>query len=358
MKKIIYLLIFVTVFFASCNPMDEVYEELGSQEQVIAGDANFTMNDDDYGNVGNDDVKKNKSFVSYEQAESLIPMLLTSKYPVWGEKSSAKVSFAIDRLNYLKDKVSYEVSDSDYQELGYRYGNFSSSGHMLSFLKWKYPNATRGTFVELTYKYYNGSVSTLTENFVYTDEWIATKTLGYDDYRAMEQRYSNFSKFSDAEFLIGRYLGTLSENAYAKEGDVKNVIYTYTYKNSEGVRKFKDVLVAYTFKDGVWMLNSNTIQFGHNGTKWEKDNTIKYTLTNADYALVGNDRYNNFDVRSGKGEETVEARLAKINTILLNNFPDAAEGQKYLVSYNIYNGSNDVWQMSVIKQGSEYILNE
>ncbi len=71
--------------------------------------------------------------------------------------------------------------------------------------------------------------------------------------------------------------------------------------------------------------------------------------------LVGNDRYNNFDVRTGRDEELEEVRLEKINTILKNNFPDDAEGQKYIVSYNIYNGANDVWTLAVIKVGADYV---
>ena len=41
------------------------------------------------------------------------------------------------------------------------------------------------------------------------------------------------------------------------------------------------------------------------------------SVSAADYDLVGNGRYGNFDVRSGKNEESVEVRLTKINTILL-----------------------------------------
>ena len=41
-----------------------------------------------------------------------------------------------------------------------------------------------------------------------------------------------------------------------------------------------------------------------------------------------------------KQQESV--RLDKVNTILLNNFPSDAEGQKYIVTYNIYNGAAGV----------------
>jgi len=79
-------------------------------------------------------------------------------------------------------------------------------------------------------------------------------------------------------------------------------------------------------------------------------------LTSADYELVGNGNYGNFDVRAGKAEESEEVRLDKINTILLNNFPDSAEGQKYSVDYNVYSGAAEIWNMKVILEGGAYVL--
>jgi hypothetical protein len=71
---------------------------------------------------------------------------------------------------------------------------------------------------------------------------------------------------------------------------------------------------------------------------------------------VGNGNFNNFDVRAGRDEETVEARLVKINTILLNNFPQYGEGQKFSVSYNVWKPGDDVFVMNVINNGTEYVL--
>ncbi len=354
MKKLFYSFAIITLAFASCNPMDDIYKEIDAKETVIAGDATITLTDDDYKLSGNDDVTKNKSFTGYTQAETIIPTILTAKYPVWKKNSTAKVSFAIDRLNYLNAATVYEVTEADYLAQNHTYKNYDSPSDIIDFLKWKYPNAGRGDVIELTYKYYSGSVSTLTNKFIMTDEWIATKSMASADYTAMGQRFSNFDNFGIAEFKIGRYLATLPDYNFSKDGDVVNVVYTYTYKDGS-TRKFKSVLASYTFNSGAFELISNSIKFGHNGTKWEKDNTIKYTLTAADYALVGNSRYGNFDVRSGKNEEKEDVRIGKISQILLNNFPNDAEGQKYLVSYNIYNGSNGVWTLAVIKKGTEYV---
>lgn len=362
MKKIIYLLTAFTLVFTSCNQLDDVYEELDAQGQsAIKGEANFKMTEDDYALTGNEDVEKAMAFETIEQAAELIPAVLTSKYPVWGEGSSALVSFDYNLLNSVKNEVAYEITNDDYTNvLGLRFPNFGSNhaAEAKGFLAIKYPDAKRGDLVELTYKFYNGSVNDVTTKFVYTDEWTDAYEVTSDDYTKMGQRFSNFDNFEDARFKIGRLLGTLPLSTFAKKGTLQRVLYTYTYKDENGTRKFEDVLVSYTFDGVSWESDSNMIQFGFEKGKWAKDNTIKYTLTNADYALVGNDRFNNFDVRPGKDEETVQARVDKISTILLNNFPSDAEGQKYLVSYAIYNGTNAIWTIKVIKEGGKYILNE
>ncbi len=359
MKKVFYLLTVIALVFTSCNPMEEIYTEIDAQEEAIIGDIVFTMETADYERTGDADVETNEAFMSYAQAEMLIPAVLADKYPVWGKGSSAIVTFAYDRLNSVINEVAYEVTNDDYTVLlGNSFPNFgrNHTEEAKAFLKIKYPDAVRGDLVELTYKYYNGGINNVVAKFVYTDEWLAPQELVSADYTAMGQRYPNFSNFDDAAFKIGVYLGTLPENTYAQAGDIKNILYTYTYIDAAMLRQFEDVITSYTYDGAQWNTIPNTIKFGHNGTVWEKDNTIKYTLTNDDYALIGNDRYNNFDVRVGSDDETVEARLAKINTILLNNFPADAEGQKYIVSYNIYNGSSAVWTMDVIKVGSEYVL--
>jgi hypothetical protein len=119
---------------------------------------------------------------------------------------------------------------------------------------------------------------------------------------------------------------------------------------------------AYMVTNGVWTGSTPNLQFGNDGNTWIPDNTIKYVLTTADYDSLGTaygspGYYDNFDVRVGTPNyESPEEILAYINTILLNNFPGAAEGQRYQVFYNVYSGAAEVWNMKVVKQGSGYVL--
>lgn len=85
---------------------------------------------------------------------------------------------------------------------------------------------------------------------------------------------------------------------------------------------------------------------------------ISYTLTNEDYASVGNGTFNNFDTRPGRDDETIEARVEKISTILEANFPNAAVGQRYEVTYAFFNGSSGEDSLVVENSGDGYILVE
>jgi len=353
MKKIIFLLSIFTLVLTSCDPMADINSEL-NEDNPIVGETTFTMSDDDYADLEMDYT----SFSSIDDAKTAIPNLLNDKFPVWGKGSLATVTFNFYKPNNINDDLGvYEVSDQDYSDLGFNYGNFSSPSHINTFCEWKYPDAVRGDFVELTYNYYTGQTTVQkTKKIILLDSWMETIEFSDDDYTAMGRLYPNFKYKDDAQHKIGIYLKTLLP--YAFEGD--QVITLYNWRHKVDGSYVMDVNVApFTFDGANWnyigSVIEQTIKFGHNGTVWEPDNTIVYTLTNADYALVGNGQYFNFDVRAGKDDETEEARIAKINTILLNNFPDALEGQKYLVKYAVYTGSAESWETKVILQDGEYV---
>ena len=188
------------------------------------------------------------------------------------------------------------------------------------------------------------------------DEWHKIAGFTPAQYNAMGEGFPNFSSHDEAEAKTPIALLDVFKFEPKSAGDIVSTMYEL-YKGG-GVTK--SYTANYVFDGTSWSKYNNvaneTIKFGHDGTTWVPDNTIKYTLTGADYTLVGNGRYSNFDVRAGKAEESETVRLDKINTILLNNFPNAAEGQKYVVAYNIYNGANGIWEMKVILQGGVYVL--
>ena len=356
MKKVIYVLIVMVaaVLTTSCNPMEDIYERLDAQDDAIVGETELELSDDDY-----DDLDLSYgNFNSVDDAKSMIPGLLSDKYPVWGDGSLATVTFKWYNPIKTYDAEIYTLSDFEHNEItGNTYGNFDRDYHIYDYLDATYPNPSEGDFYSLRYNFYSGGEVTLTDGFAYEDgEW--TKFTGFteDQYSAMGEGYPNFSSEDEADAKIPVALIDVFKFDPKEAGDI--VLAMYELYVGGGVTE--SYTSAYVFDGTSWSKYNNvaneTIKFGHDGSTWVPDNTIKYTLTAADYDLVGNGFYGNFDVRAGKGEESEEVRLEKINTILLNNFPSAAEGQKYVVAYNIYNGANGIWEMKVILDGGVYVL--
>jgi hypothetical protein len=201
--------------------------------------------------------------------------------------------------------------------------------------------------------------------FIYNSagKWVAAQGVYYlstSDYDSMGTasgqpgRYNNF----DSKIIPNNYIPSFLslKDPYAQEEDLLIVMYKY-YIGTTVVRGN-----AYMVTNGVWTGSTPNLQFGNDGNTWIPDNTIKYVLTTADYDSLGTaygspGYYDNFDVRVGTPNyESPEEILAYINTILLNNFPGAAEGQRYQVFYNVYSGAAEVWNMKVVKQGSGYVL--
>ncbi len=116
--------------------------------------------------------------------------------------------------------------------------------------------------------------------------------------------------------------------------------------------------VKYFIFDGVnWSeyndVISSTIQFGHDGTAWVPDNTIKYTFTADDVAFISNafisiyegpadnvGFFGSFDRRESSDNYWSDAMLLEAFNVLLDERdPSAEEGQKYVLTFVVYTGS-------------------
>lgn len=372
MKKIFYSFAILTLLFTSCNPLEDIYEEIDAVETVISGEATITLTETDY----TDDVDDGglglsfPNFSSETDAKTMLPGFLSNKFPAWGKESLAEVTFKL--YSPKRDEKSlavYEVTSDDYTAGGHNFGNFSSFDDVTEFLNTKYPSAANRLLVSLTYKYWDGAQVLDLENGFINNAGTWEMSIGITDaeYSAMGEGRAQFSFEDEALAKIPVFLKDRLKYEGKVAGDIQGVMYKLYVDDVQDIdddgrtddRAVYSFVAFFIYDGAEWSKYDNvidqTIKFGHDGTNWVPDNTIKYTLTSADYALVGNDRYGNFDVRAGKDEEPESVRLDKINTILLNNFPSDAEGQKYIVSYNIYNGANGVWTLAVIKTGGVYV---
>ncbi|WP_111707328.1 hypothetical protein [Lutibacter citreus] len=289
---------------------------------------------------------------------------------------------------------------------------------VLWFLKGKFPNAVpevngQTVFYVITYKTYDGTntlyptviykctasgsdpefelvdgpgedvvyqASTVTEDrgdyYSYTgSKWEKVSGvyfIGSGDFDSMGEasgqpgRYNNFGSSTPPGDYLPTFLNI--KYPYALEGNEMIVVYDY-YSSSSGAQIRGDL---YTKAANAWSgyksTISTTLQFGHDGTTWVPDNTIKYTLIrNADYeymasqltgaeysGLTGNlANYGDFDYNWSTSQ--IEYALSLLLDHIATN---TTEGQKYSLTYVIYdNGEND-YISNFIRQDGSWVVNE
>ena len=182
-------------------------------------------------------------------------------------------------------------------------------------------------------------------------------------------RYDNFGSSTPPDNYLPTFLSLNEPWAYAQEEDEIIMVYDY-FSSSSGAQIRGN---RYTVIGGEWVGHestiSTTLQFGHDGTTWVPDNTMRYTFGSSDFTAIvdalgtkypeatssaGN--YGNFDRRSGNSAEwTNDMVLEAINVVLDIVDPSAAEEQKYVVTIDVYNGSNTTEDFAVIKTGGVWV---
>jgi hypothetical protein len=206
------------------------------------------------------------------------------------------------------------------------------------------------------YEFSGGEWEAVSENEVYY--------LSSADYDAMGAP-GNFDNFSSS-VPAADYLPALLrlKYPYAQEEDEIFVIYKYFSSSAGGVQTRGDF---YTFTGGVWevyeSIGAQTLSFGHNGNTWVPDNTIKYTLTGADYVAMAEasadwnpagsqsmGTFGNVDVSLWSEEQIIQV----IGARLIELFPTVVD-QKYLVSYDTWEPGAGVRTIHLIYNGSEYV---
>ncbi|WP_324719732.1 hypothetical protein [Salinimicrobium sp. HB62] len=259
----------------------------------------------------------------------------------------------------------------------------------------RYPNASEGAQFNVSHRRYNGegvnsvvlsvvltdgeyvineeeTISTVmdTEVFAFGDNmWHVPLTLPSGIYQGeFGQRFGNFGNEADAGFYIGRWLEP--RFPYAQDGDFISVEYklfvgsvvtryaSFVYNEEEREWDFIPTVIPYT------------LQFGYEDTGWVVDNTIVYVLTDSDYEYIESQLideypgpadsagyYKNFDRRPGNANQWTDEMIVEAMSALLNGkvAPNAEEGQKYLMTFDVYIGRAAVEQIHLIKTDGEWV---
>lgn len=351
MKNSIYLLMmFLGLALTSCEPMEDIHEELDArlENRAIEGITEYTLTEDDYADL---DLQFG-NFSSLEEASALIPQLLSDKFPVWGQGSLAQVTFDL----YAPIEVEeYTVVDSDYEEMGLDVNYFTSSSQITTFLRSQFPQAKTNDYVEITYR----TVAVEIEYSLTNEDFdLIGEELG-ETYPAPASSAAQFNNFDRRE---GRDAYWSNEMIL----DAINVVLSENFPDVEG----QTYEVSYRIYDGSPGTETMDVKF--DGTKYVMIGGTAYQFTNADYDLVGEElgdeypgpaanaaQFNSFDVRSTSNNYWNDAMLLEaINVVLMERFPDATEGTQFDVTYIAYSGSTNPVIESVILTNGVYIIDE
>ena len=188
-----------------------------------------------------------------------------------------------------------------------------------------------------------------------------------DDFASMG--IENFGSSIDPDDYMLTFLN--QKFAYAAVDTQMNVLYKYVSSSSGAQMRGNQFTKtgANTWEVFQSTINSN-LQFGHDGTTWVPDNTIRYTLTrggsDSDYdwiasqlttdeyaGLIGNlANYDDFDYNW----TSAQIQYAMI-LFAGHHAPNAEEGQKYIFTYVVYDNGENEYQINLIKTGGVWVLN-
>lgn len=340
----------------SCDPMKDTYAELDKDAIDKAGSREVTLEllPADFEALKTvtaaAEIYKNKSFTSENEAKEFVPLILAKKYLYLGEGAIAQVTYDLGSINTnLNTPVATTVTNDIYQAVtgGTVYQNFNSEAQIIAGAKAIKPNPNQGDWLKMTFKWSKNTGIDSTANMLYlSNSWYVAYILTPADYRKMDQPVNN--SFSSAT-IANSFIPVFYKNRfpYKTTEGAKSVVVWDLYANSIVTQKF----TLLDYKNGNWILNNGTdkavMKFSITKGIWVADNTIKYTLTTDDHkitvASVVTDneaakasiaQYGNFDLKLFSAEGAV---VKYLGLFLKKKFPDAAVGQKYLLTYKTFN---------------------
>lgn len=368
----IYSLAALTFLFTGCEEsLDDIYTELEINEEGdpinVVKDFEYTLTEDDYDIVD----QSFPNFSGEDEAKEKVPTIMAELYTYLADGSSALVTYDVFNGSspYLAAGSEATVTDAEYDELGYSYGNFDDlEGDLPIYAAYKMPDASTGAYIDVTHDYYNGSFveydveSRVVKTAPYG--WMYVWPLPSDSYRDyFGESFSNFNSTDEAEEKIPYYL----KDTFKFAEDGTSILVGYVYYDGS----VQEDLAHYTLVNGEWVIygaafqvTAQSLSFGLIDGEWVPDNTIKLDLGFDDWMWIAA----NWSDKNPEGAESVEAyrnfdvtlwtdqqRFDAITGRLLEVYPDTEEGQKYLVTYATWEPGAGSRSLYVIFEGGEFV---
>ncbi|MBR9913251.1 MAG: hypothetical protein GYB32_00255 [Algicola sp.] len=302
---------------------------------------------------------------------SLIDIEISSDYTTGGDVMAATwTAFSFDKTAYgdMTPSPDFDFSAFEGQtiHIGLKYSSTDSDSPRwrVESMALKVPGISGETEAKSAYYQYVEGVWESVEGVYY---------LTSADYDSMGEdsnqpgAFNNFSSSVLPENYIPQFLAI--NYPFAQEGDELFILYRYYGGSSVGTVTKGNL---YTFNNGSWSPVISSLQFGLENGIWVPDNTIRYTMVGSDYTLVaaalidtegfeaaaGNlDNFGNFNRTGSSSSWSDDMMITAMGIVLDNLNPAAAEGQKYIVTADVYNGSGTTEDFNLIKEGGEWIAN-
>lgn len=294
--------LFVLFLLASCNPNEDLYEQLDSDQAPYRRAIEYTLTGPDYTSIGGA-VASIQAFTHDHPAMNYIPALLKRRFLALNLGSSAVVTFNFREDDPLWEQAGfgYVLTPADYAYIGVSGNAFTpanpASASLPGFLAKKYPNAQAGDEISIIYNFLNGTEETLNLDIYEYDgeDWLWMETtedlpfVGYeftaDDYAQFGGDIASFQNFSD-DYPADLYVPAWLRNTYplAVEGQQQVVKYR-VYSGGA----FTEI-AHYTFTGVQWIRSSNieqrSEQYIYGAQGWAFDPTVKFIMSQSDYMFL------------------------------------------------------------------------
>jgi hypothetical protein len=391
-KNILYLLAFVTVAFASCDPMKDTYNQL--KPVIVDKTLSLTLATTDYALLPTGNYAKTGFyFATATDANNSISVILNAKYPQLGNGSKANVIYnslpaQIKPADSLFTNVQYTVTTADYTDAAAVVGNGTfktySVAQATAFLEWKYPKATApvNKVVLLTYQFFQSNATpsagvTVTEAFLLLSSgWQKIYLISPTQYASLGRGINNGFTSADVANFSSYFNTLLKADANVispKVGDVRYVSYKYVQSATINYQR-------------VWMMIYDGVNWGtrsvpigplaflkKNGT-WIPDPTVYYTLVKADFAVLSTlaastigtpaARTNaidfaSFDVSGTTANTWTDAQINDALVLILNTKYASApvdETVIYNITYTLFRGATPTTKKTFAKAAAGFVF--
>lgn len=384
-KNILYLVAFISVLFAACNPLKDEINNLKPVDKTLV----ITLVNADYGSLPTGNyAQKGFYFATTADANSYIPVILNAKYSPLGNGTKANVIYnslpmqvkpADSLITANPNPFTYTVTDADYSATNGNNNKNFTTAKSLEFLTKKYPAAINNQLSILTYAYFESGSTTnvgvpAVDTFVFVNgQWVKAYTVTQAQYiSAGKLALFNFAA-ADEPNLTGFFNTFLKSDANvaakAKAGDVKYVSFAY-FNSNKTYQRIKALIFDGT-NWGTKAVPMGPLSFLKKAGTWIADPTVYVTLNNrADFAVldksgvasdaaIANAIPNSSFAVDGSGNNWTEEQIIKALVLILNAKYASApvdETILYKVTYRLYNKSISTTEKSFAKTSTGFVL--